>query len=307
MSVKVVFLGTGSGKPTPQRGVSSMLLFRDGESLMFDCGEGTQLQLARSPMRPGAISSIFITHFHGDHVNGLPGLLGSYTLSDREAPLDLIGPKGLTLWLDTLRELRILWPSFPIRVHEVERAGIVFEGDGFHVEAQPLRHRVTTWGYAYIEAPRPGRFDIEAAKALGVPSGPLFGRLQRGESVELDDGTTVQPDQVMGPSRPGLKVAYCTDTSPCKGAIELGRDADLLIHEATYPAGDEKLAKSRGHSSAGDAARCAKEAGARKLALTHLSQKHRHLDDYLHGAEEIFTPTVVAYDLMEIDVPRRET
>lgn len=306
MSVKVVFLGTGSGKPTPQRGVSSVLLFRDGESLMFDCGEGTQTQLQRSSMRPGRISAIFITHFHGDHVNGLPGLLGSFTLNNREEPIDVVGPVGLTHWFDTLRELRILWPSFPIRVHEITEPGIVFEGDGFAIEAQPLKHRITTWGYAYIEEARPGRFDLDAAKSLGVPPGPLFGKLQRGQSVELEDGTVIEPDQVLGPSRPGLRVAYCSDTSPCQGAMDLARNADLLIHEATYPAGEEKLAKKRGHSSAGDAARCAKEAGARKLALTHISQKHRYLDMYQQGAEEIFEHTIVARDLMEVDVPRRE-
>ena len=282
------------------------MLFRDGESLMFDCGEGTQTQLARSSMKPGKISAVFITHFHGDHVNGLPGLLGSFTLDNREEPIDVVGPVGLKLWFETLRELRILWPGFPIRVHEVTEPGIVFEGDGFHIEAQPLKHRITTWGYAYVETARPGRFDLDAARALGVPHGPLYGRLQRGEAIELDDGTTIVPEQVLGPARPGLRVAYCTDTSPCDGALELARDADLLIHEATYPAGEERLAKQRGHSSAGDAARCAKQAGAKKLALTHISQKHRHLDLHQQGAEEIFSPTVVARDLMEIDVPRRE-
>lgn len=307
MSVKVVFLGTGSGKPTPQRGVSSAVLFRDGELLMFDCGEGTQLQLGKAPVKPGGLSAVFITHFHGDHVNGLPGLLGSFTLNSREAPIDIIGPVGLNAWFRTLKELRILWPSFPIRVHEVREPGVVFEGNGFHVEAQPLKHRITTWGYVYVEKERPGRFDLEAAKALGVPPGPLFGRLQRGEVVELDDGTAIGPEQVLGSPRPGLRVAYCTDTSPCPGAVELARDADLLIHEATYPAGEEKLAKSRGHSSAGDAARCAREAGARKLVLTHISQKHRYLDIYWQGAQEIYSPTVVAHDLMEIEVPRQES
>ena len=273
---------------------------------MFDCGEGTQLQLARSNMKPGRINAIFLTHFHGDHVNGLPGILGSFTLNNREEPIDIIGPVGINKWFETLRELRILWPGFPIRVHEVEAPGLVFEGDGYVIEAYPLKHRVTTWGYVYIEAERPGRFDLEAAKSLGVPPGPLFGKLQRGEPVELEDGTVVKPEDVLGPSRPGLRVAYCTDTSPCPGALELARDADLLIHEATYPAGEEKLAKKRGHSSAADAARCAKEGGARLLALTHISQKHRYLDLYEQGAIEIFENTIVARDLLEIEIDRRE-
>lgn len=306
MSVKVTFLGTGSGKPTPQRGVASVVLQRGGESLMFDCGEGTQIQIGRTPVRPGSISTIFITHFHGDHVNGLPGLLGSFTLNNREEPIDVIGPVGLSTWLATLRDLKILWPSFPVRVHEVTEPGVAFEGDGFRVEAHPLSHRITTWGYAYIEEARPGRFDLETARALGVPAGPLFGRLQKGETITLDDGTTVTPEQVLGEARPGLRVAYCSDTMPCDGALALARDADLLIHEATYPAGEEKLAASRGHSTAGDAARCALQGGARKLVLTHISQKHRNLGLFKTGAEQIFQPTVVAKDLMEIDVPRRE-
>jgi ribonuclease Z len=307
VSVRLVFLGTGSGKPTPQRGVSSVALCRGGETLLFDCGEGTQTQMGRSTVRPGTISAVFITHFHGDHVNGLPGLLGSFTLNSREEPIDVIGPVGIKQWFRTLKELRILWPSFPMRLHEVDAAGVVFEGHDFHIEAQPLNHRITTWGYTYVESARPGRFDLEAAKTLGVPPGPSFGLLQRGEAVTLEDGTVVSPDEVLGPSRPGLRVAYVTDTSPCEGAVELARDADLLIHEATYPAGEEKLARQRGHSTAGDAARCAKRAGAHKLVLTHISQKHRHLDMYQQGAEEIFSQTVVARDLMELEVLRRDS
>ena len=307
MSTKVVFLGTGSGKPTPQRGVSAVVLFREGEALLFDCGEGTQLQLARSTVRPGAISTVFVTHFHGDHVNGLPGLLGSFTLNNREDPIDIIGPVGLKQWFAALRELRILWPSFPINLYEVQEPGVVVERDDYHVEAQPLRHRITTWGYVFVEHDRPGRFDLDAAKACGVPPGPLFGQLQRGDAVTLEDGTVIEPAQVLGAARPGLRIAYCTDTTPCPGAVELARGADLVIHEATYPAGEEKLAKRRGHSSAADAARCAKEAGARQLALTHISQKHRALDIYRDGARAIFDNTIVARDLLELEIPHRES
>ncbi len=306
MSVKLVFLGTGSGKPMPRRGVSSVALFREGELLMFDCGEGTQTQLAKSSLRPGALSTVFLTHFHGDHVNGLPGLLGSFVLDSREAPIDVVGPVGLKKWFKTLRELRILWSSYDLRVHEVREPGVVFRGDGWHVEAQPLDHRIKTWGYCYVETARPGRFDLDAARALGVPAGPLFGKLQKGESVEVD-GRTITPDQVLGPSRPGLRIAYCTDTSPCPGAIELARDADVLIHEATYPGGEERLAKSRGHSTAADAARCAAEANARKLVMTHVSQKHQRLDIYEESARAIFPESIVARDLFELDVERRES
>lgn len=306
MSVRLVFLGTGSGKPTPHRGVACVALFREGKLYLFDCGEGTQIQLAKAPLRPGALEAIFLTHFHGDHVNGLPGFVGSLTLNQREESLDVVGPKGLNTWFRTMRDLHILWPRFEVRAHEVTGPGVVLKGEGFHVEAHRLRHRVPTWGYAFVEQERPGRFDLEAAKALGVPHGPLFGRLQRGEAITLVDGRTITPDQVLGPSRPGLKIAYCSDTSPCDTSIELARDADVLIHEATYPAGNEKIAHERGHSTAADAARTAKAAGAHKLILTHLSQKHPRPHDFLEGVRSIFENTVVASDLDEFEVHRRE-
>jgi ribonuclease Z len=273
---------------------------------MFDCGEATQIQLSKSSLRPGALEAIFLTHFHGDHVNGLPGFVGSLTLNRRTDALDIHGPSGLNHWMKTLRDLHILWPSFPVHARENEEPGVVMQRADFRVEIRRLRHRVETWGYAFIEDDRPGRFDLDAARELGVPPGPLFGRLQQGESVELEDGRTVAPDQVLGPARPGLKIAYVSDTSPCDGAAELAEDADLLIHEATYPAGNEKLAHERGHSTAADAAHCAREAGARKLVLTHLSQKYIRPEEFLPGARDIFPNTVVAQDLMEIEVKRRD-
>ncbi|MBA2664363.1 MAG: ribonuclease Z [Bradymonadaceae bacterium] len=304
--MQLVFLGTGSGKPTPQRNVSSMALFRDGELFLFDCGESTQIQMAKSVLRPGALKAIFLTHFHGDHVNGLPGLVGSQTLNQRHEALDIVGPRGLKRWLKCLRELNILWPGFQVRSHEVTEPGIVFEHPEFHIESVALKHRIETWGYALVERDRPGRFDLEGARALGVPHGPMYGRLQRGEAVTLEDGRTVLPQDVLGPPRAGLKIVYCTDTSPCAGAIELARNADVLVHEATYPGGDERLAHERGHSTAADAARCALEAGAKKLVLTHISQKYVRPDIFLEHARAIFPNTVIAQDFFELEVKRRD-
>ncbi|RAL23900.1 ribonuclease Z [Lujinxingia litoralis] len=306
MSIQIVFLGTGSGKPMPQRNVSSVALFREGELFLFDCGEATQLQLTRSGLRPGAIRAIFLSHFHGDHVNGLPGLIGSLTLNQREEALDIYGPRGLRRWFKTLHELHILRPGFRVRLHEVAGPGKVFEGDGFHVATQALNHRVETWGYTLIEDQRPGRFDLEQARELGIPSGPLFGRLQRGETITLSDGRQITPSQVLGPARPGLKIAYCCDTIPCEGALELARDADLVIHEATYVAGEERSAHQRGHSTSADAARCAREAGAQRLILTHISQKHLDLHEVLRGARSIFPNTEIARDLAEFSVERKD-
>ena len=306
MSTRLIFLGTGSGKPVPTRNVSSVALFREGELLMFDCGEGTQVQLARSTLRPGTLSGIFLTHFHGDHVNGLPGFLGTLTLNNRDDVLSLVGPVGLRAWLRSLKELGILTPGFKLRLEEIERGGVVLRGDGYRVEAAQLDHRIDCWGYSFIEDERPGRFDLEAARALGVPPGPLFGRLQRGETITLADGQAVQPQQVLGPSRPGLKVSFVWDTSPCERAVELARGADVLVHESTYPAGEERTAHKRKHSTSGDAARCAKEAGVRQLVLTHFSQKHHRAQEFLEGARKIFEPTLAAYDLMELELTRQD-
>lgn len=305
-SVRLVFFGTGSGKPLPSRGVSSMALFRDGEMFMFDCGEGTQTQLARSTMRPGTLEGIFLTHFHGDHVNGLPGLLGTLTLNQREGGLPLLAPRGLRAWFKTMRQVGILNPGFPLDMREVEEPGVVLRGEGWHIEAHPLSHRVPCFGYAFVEDARPGRFDLDRAKALGVPPGPMFGKLQRGEAVTLPSGEVVSPEQVLGPARPGLKVAYCCDTVPCEGAIALARDADVLVHESTYHAGEEKTAHKRGHSTCADAARCAKEAGAKRLVLTHFSQKHPRTEEFVQGARPIFEDVVAAHDFFELEVLRRE-
>ena len=306
MSVQLVFLGTGSGKPMPNRNVSSMALFREGELFLFDCGEATQIQLTRSDLRPGALSAIFLSHFHGDHVNGLPGLLGSLTLNQRRKPLDIVGPRGLKKWFRCLHELHILRPGFPLRVHEVKQAGTVLERRGYHFVAHPLEHRVATWGYALVEDERPGRFDVRRAQNLDIAPGPIYGQLQDGKTVELDDGRTIEPSQVLGPSRPGLKIAYCTDTTPCEGAVELAKGADVLVHEATYPAGEERLAHRRGHSTSGDAARCARDAGARRLILTHISQKYLNLDEVVSGAQEIFANTEVARDFSTFQIKRRD-
>ena len=305
-TLHLVFLGTGSGKPTPGRNVSSVGVFRHGELFLFDCGEGTQVQLMRSPLRPGALAGIFLSHFHGDHVNGLPGLLGTMTLSQQDGTLPIYGPRGLKKWFRTMRETGILSSHTPVTLHEVTAPGTIWHGDGFRIEAQPLDHGITCWGYALVEDARPGRFDVEAARALGVPPGPMFGRLQRGESVTLDDGTLISPEQVLGEARPGLRIAYCCDTRPCDGALELARDADVLIHESTYPAGEERTANKRMHSTSGDAARCAAEAGAHRLILTHFSQKHPRLEDFLEGARPIFEHVTAARDLEAYEVLRRE-
>jgi ribonuclease Z len=306
MTARLVFLGTGSGKPMPHRNVSSVGLFWHGELFLFDCGEATQIQISRSNLKPGPLEGIFLSHLHGDHVNGLPGFLGSLTLDRRSRPLEIIGPEGTEEWIDCLLDLRILWEGFTFNIREIEEPGPVLEKQDYSIEAGPLQHRgVSTWGYAFIEEDRPGRFDIERAKQLGIPEGPLYGRLQDGETIELDSGETVEPDQVLGPPKPGRKIVYCSDTVPCDGAVELAKGADVLIHEGTYPAGREKKAHNRGHSTVKDAAECAKKADVEKLIITHISQKYTDLESFVEPARELFPSTQIASDFTEIEIPAK--
>lgn len=306
MSITVVFFGTGSSRPMPHRNVSGLALVRDGASYLFDCGENTQVQMMGTGVRPGSINGIFLSHFHGDHVNGLPGLLASLGSFEREAPLPVYAPKGLKQWFALMHRLHILRSDRFTLLNEISEHGIVFSHPEFDIIATPLKHRIECYGYALVEHDRPGRFDIERAKSLKIPPGPLYGKLHHGEAITLPDGRTIEPHEVVGPARPGLKIAYCTDTQPCEATIELARGADLLIHEATYPPGMEAEAHTRGHSTAIDAATIARKAGVRQLILTHFSQKFPYQSPFLYKASEIFPHIKAATDKASFEVKRRE-
>lgn len=299
------FLGTGSGRPTLQRGSAAVGLVHGGEALLMDCGEGTQLQVLRSTFRVSRVDHICITHCHGDHVNGLPGMLGTLGLGGRREPLNLVGPPGLDKWMRTLRDLDILRPAFPIR-HISHREPVVLRGKGWRVETVALQHRIPTRGYLFIEEDRPGRFDVEQARALGVTPGPDFGRLQRGETLTLDDGRAVTPDDVMGPTRPGRRIAYISDTTPSGEVIDAVAGFDVLIHEATYLHALADQAEDRGHSTVTQAAQIALAAGVGTLILTHISPKHQREREILREARAIFPNAVLAHDLMDWSVPLRD-
>jgi len=303
--MRVTPLGTSSGKPTLKRNVSALAIAREAEWLLFDCGEGTQHQIARAGLAPNRLSTILITHLHGDHFNGLPGLLSSMGLDRRTNDLTLIGPQGIREYLDMLSRLKIMFVNYPMELKEFSSLAspiVVLETKDYKIAACALDHRLFALGYRIEERPRPGRFNVERARELNVPEGELWGRLQAGHDVELEDGSVITPAQVLGPSRPGKSIAYCLDTRPCPQSVELAKDVDLLIHEATYTEELAAEAREYGHSTASQAAQTAREAGARRLLLTHFSSRYADASPLLEEARAIFPDTIVAEDLQEVQV-----
>ena len=307
--MKIIPLGTSSGKPTLYRNVSATAVVGDGEWWLFDCGEGTQMQIARAGLSPQKLVGIFISHLHGDHFNGLPGLLSSMSLDSRTRELTLTGPTGIGEYLELLGGLKICYVNFPLALREFNAAHFrgranerVYESARFTVTACPIDHRVFTLGYRLEEKTKPGRFDLAAAQALGIPAGPLYAQLQAGRSITLDDGRVIDPAQVLGPPRPGKVVSYCLDTRPCHNARALAADADWLIHEATYCDDLIEEAHHFGHSTAAQAATIAAEARARNLLLTHFSSRYVDLRPLLDEARAIFPAVTLARDLEEIEV-----
>jgi ribonuclease Z len=299
-AVIVTFLGTGSGTPTLTRNLACVAVQRAGELILFDCGEAAQIQYRRAGLPFGKLTAICISHLHGDHVTGLLGLLMSLQMADRMAPLRLYGPPGLEEYVRCCR--RALHTAFAYRLEVVEARGprLLWEAGEYSVQCRPLEHRLFCLGFALEERTRPGRFQLERARELGVPEGPLFGRLQRGETVVLPDGREVRADQVLGPPRRGLKLAYCTDTRPSAATIELARGADLLIHEGTFAADMEAEANAKGHSTVVQAAEIARRADVRRLALTHISPRYADSGMLREQARAVFADSVVVDDLTRI-------
>ncbi|MEK6300450.1 MAG: ribonuclease Z [Acidobacteriota bacterium] len=303
--MKVVPLGTSSGKPTLKRGLSALAVVCERDWLLFDCGEGTQMQIARAGLSPSRLAAVFITHLHGDHFNGLAGLLGTLGLDRRTQELTLVGPAGIREYLDTLARMKTLYVEYPLVIREfssMSELTAVYEAPDYGVSAHALDHRVFALGYRVEERPKPGRFNLDRARELGVPEGPMFGVLQSGASVKLDSGRVVEPHEVLGPERAGKSVAYCLDTRPCASSVELARGVDLLIHEATFTEDLTDEARQYGHSTAAQAARTALEAGARRLLITHFSTRYPDATPLLEEARAIFAETSLAQELAEVTV-----
>ncbi|MFB6123941.1 MAG: ribonuclease Z [Haloferacaceae archaeon] len=273
MSMRATFLGTSGAVPTTQRAPSALLVRRDGERYLFDCGEGTQRQM----MRFGTgfdVSHIFVTHLHGDHVLGIPGLIQSWDFNDRADQLSIHVPPGSRSDVEHLVNAAGHRPGYPVRIHEVSPGETALDADEFEVRTFRTEHRTRSVGYVLAEADRPGRFDREKAEELGIPVGPKFGKLHEGEPVELDDGRTIHPDQVVGDPRPGRTFVYTGDTRPLSTTAEVAADADLLVHDATFASDESSRAKQTGHSTAREAGEVAARADAKRLALTHISSRY---------------------------------
>jgi ribonuclease Z len=301
MDLDVLFVGTAGSAPTPARGLPALLVRRGGDRLLFDCGEGTQRQLLRSV---GLIDleEVFVTHFHADHVLGLPGMLKTFSLRGRDRPLTVYGPRGLRELFTVLRPLVGRLP-FDLSLVELE-PNQELRRDGYRIAAFETEHGVSAYGYAVVEDERLGRFDEQRALELGVRPGPDFGRLHRGRPVQGSAGE-VHPDQVVGPARPGRKVVVAGDTAPAPMTVAAAHGADLLVHEATF--GDEEAERARetAHSTARQAAELAREAGVKLLALTHVSQRYAG-PDLRDEARSVFANTIVPRDFDRVEIPFAE-
>jgi len=303
VDLDVVFLGTAGSMPTARRAPSATLVRRGGERLLFDCGEGTQRQLLRSDVGLVDLHEIFLTHFHADHFLGLPGMLKTFALRGRELPLTLYGPRGLAELIETLRRVfgRL---TYEVAVVELA-AGAALPRDGYELRTFRVLHGRDALGYALVEEERPGRFDVAVADGLGVPFGPERGKLQAGAAVTLADGRVVTPDAVLGPARPGRKLVLTGDTAASDDVVAAAMGADLLVHEATFCEDETERARETEHSTALEAARVARDAGVRLLALTHLSSRYGG-GDVEREARTIFPDTVVPRDFDLIEIPFQE-
>ncbi len=299
--LNIIFLGTGGSWPTIKRNVASVAIKRGSEVILFDCGEGTQRQFQKSNLSYMQISKIFITHFHGDHFLGLPGLFQTMQLNDRDKPLHIYGPKGMGDLVSELLSLGYFRPHYKIIAHEIN-GGDALDFDGYEIRAMNVEHNVPALAYAIEENMRPGKFNKPKALNLGVPEGRLFSKLQRGEIVTLKNGKKITPNMVLGPPRKGRKIVISGDTIPLKSMIDFAKNADVLVHEATFESELEDVSREYGHTTAFQAAEIAKKAKVGQLFLTHISP--RYLDHHVleNDAKRAFTKSIVPKDFQEVEV-----
>ncbi len=297
--MEIIFLGTSSAVHSYRRNHPAIILKAFGETFLFDCGEGTQRQLIFAKVSPMKISKIFLSHYHGDHILGLPGLIQSMNFRGREKKLTIYGPKGLYALKDALFNLGYSKIEFPIEFIEID-SETVESTEEYIIKSQYVNHNVPALAYSIEELKKP-RFLREKAIELGVPVGPDFGRLHNGEEVEID-GKIIKPEQVLGPPRKGNKIVYSGDTTPCEEMVEFAKDSTILIHESTYMTEDADKAEENFHSTSADAAEIAKASNSKELILTHFSTRYTETDELLKQAQDVFENTKLAKDFMKIDI-----
>jgi ribonuclease Z len=301
----VIFLGTGGSIPTPKRGLPAVAIRRKNELLLFDCGEGTQRQMIQAGVGFHRKTKLFVTHMHGDHVLGLPGLLQTMSLLGRTKKLEIYGSQGIKAFVEAISQTVRFSLTFPVQVSEV-KSGLVCEEKEYAVYAAQSDHIEHSLAYALVEKPRPGRFNIEKAKELGVPEGPLWSKLQGGSSVKLPSGRIVKPEMVLGAPRPGRKIVYSGDTRQSENLVKLAENADMLIHEATFDDELTERAMEDGHSTPSMAAETAKKAGVKRLVLIHISARYKDAGLLLEQARKVFVNTELAEDFLRLELPLQE-
>lgn len=305
--MKLIFLGTSSALPSLRRFVSATALDLGPELLLFDCGEGTQIQFRRARLRPGKLQRVLISHFHGDHLFGLPGLITSLQMMSRKTALRLLGPRGLKSYIDFVQGLSGFGIDYELVFDEIDPQSprVAIQAGTYRIESFPLKHGPFSLGYAVIENDRPGKFDSHRAQELGVDEGPMRSRLQAGEPVRLPDGRWVEPSEVVGPPRRGRRIVYALDTRPCDAVIEAAQEADVLIHDATFDHDRLDLAQETGHSTVIEAAEVARKAQVKRLVLTHISARYEEEEEaeLLAQARSVFPHSVLAHDLMRLEIP----
>ncbi|EHO53872.1 ribonuclease Z [Lentilactobacillus kisonensis] len=308
--MQIEFLGTGAGSPGKFRNVSSLalrLLDEINSVWLFDVGEGTQHQILRSTIRPRKIDKIFITHLHGDHIFGLPGLLSSRSFQGGDGPLDIYGPKGIKEYVSVSLRISESRLAYRITFHELPKNtnGLIFEDSKFSVYAAPLDHRITSFGYRVVEHDHPGELMVDKLAELGIPSGPVYGQLKRGETVKLADGRVIDGQKMIGRAQPGRIVTIIGDTRKTENAVRLAKNANALVHESTFGKGENKLAKNYYHSTNTQAAQIAKRANAKTLLLNHISARYtgKMAHELEKQAQTIFPATKVVKDFDIVDIP----
>jgi len=305
LNMQLTFLGTGAGIPAKARNVTSIalkLLEETGSIWLFDCGEATQHQILHTNIKPRRVEKVFITHLHGDHLYGLPGFLASRSFQGGETPLTVYGPKGIAEYIAVSLKVSQTYLKYELKIVEIED-GIILDEDKFTVEAKMLEHGVVSFGYRIVEKNKPGVLQTDKLAEIGVKPGPIFKEIKAGRKVTLEDGSIIDGRDFVGPSIKGRIVTILGDTRTCQAAVELAKDADVLVHEATFAEGEADIAKEYYHSTTTHAAANAKAAGAKFLILTHISARYDCADSLLEEAKRIFPPSSAAEDFKEYDIP----